>query len=501
MWTYPNSDLDRVTQVLDLLGSFWSRLYEGQDLLRGLLRARLDLGRQVVTDLREAAACLNRRTVPLLHREHWRLLTVRRSQRGQVTPRYGDAGLTHGGSPLATYGRPLQRDLPTWEIAAEWREIPFLQNRLTRASTIWVEGCEYRFDAARSVLEFARDPFTDGDFAVRPVFDDEGVAVDDELLLWVPEAGLHRDYLGDHWAFLINLTVPPTETSRTAVAAALDAIVGGTVARDTDALLAAAVGAALAVGPGTVEIVAADQTNQFIVTDQHVYRFAAAATPLVAVGDLVGEGDALTDAVQVYELNRGAPEALTALTLGRGLLVGHYLGELTFRNTDVPLEVTTVADRTRVSFEVGGWPFDVEQFWDEVHVRGLRQGRTLAQYLDRRSSPSTEPEAIHLPATINPLTFLVDNLLASNIWVARVRLEALDATQRIADTLKALRRILPPQTAVLLVLDLPLLQDSATMTADETPAVFTAAEPLDESGVLRQDAEQPLGRVISTVCQ
>src|SRR5690606_17803300 len=115
------------------------------------------------------------------------------------------------------------------------------------------------------------------------------------------------------------------------------------------------------------------------------------------------------------QFQRGqVPAELRAVELGRGWLAAGFVGGLTFENKDVPLVVESDGVYTRLSWELGGWDQDVRRFFDQLHARGLANPPTLAQLLDRRTNPAGEPTAANLPATINPLAFLVANVLRNH---------------------------------------------------------------------------------------
>ncbi len=162
--------------------------------------------------------------------------------------------------------------------------------------------------------------------------------------------------------------------------------------------------------------------------------------------------------MQVFELNRGAeisPADIQALTIGTGVLAWGFWGDLTFENKQVPVIVESdTAGRTKVSWALGGFPFDVENFWDEVHAAGVQKGQTLANLLDTRENPVGQPTAGMLPTTINPFQFLTNNLLRNNAYLVKVR-PGSELTDRLDFMpVEQLRKIQPPHTLMLLIVEL-----------------------------------------------
>lgn len=125
-------------------------------------------------------------------------------------------------------------------------------------------------------------------------------------------------------------------------------------------------------------------------------------------------------------------------------------------------------------------------------VRGARQSKcagepapkcTLAHYLDRRKNPTSEPEAIHLPTTINPLRFIVENSLRNNVFVVKLTVSALGRNRLGLYNIRHLRQLLPPGTAMILVFDLavPLNKIKGPDKIHEDTQFFIGAEPLSDT--------------------
>jgi len=158
-----------------------------------------------------------------------------------------------------------------------------------------------------------------------------------------------------------------------------------------------------------------------------------------------------------YPVDLEATVPLYGVTASFGLLKGPYFGAISLPNRDVAVTVTQdTAGRTVVEFEVGGYPGDIDSFWDAVHAYGCRQGYTLANYLDTRPNAYGEPGAADLPATVNPMNLLLRYLSGYNMLVVKVRrgLEGSAALVNDVDSgarmLDVLRRITLPGTMLLL---------------------------------------------------
>ena len=168
----------------------------------------------------------------------------------------------------------------------------------------------------------------------------------------------------------------------------------------------------------TVEEVRTEIGRQLVITDKTVYQFNPTANILVSAGDEVVEGQSLADTLQFFEFNRGqcpTEAQCPAVALGRGLLGRGFFGDLVFENKAVPLVVETdVEGFTKVSWKLGGFPGDVELFFDQLHERGVAEGETLANLQDTRTNKVGEPGPSNLPATINPFEFLCKNVFRNH---------------------------------------------------------------------------------------
>lgn len=143
--------------------------------------------------------------------------------------------------------------------------------------------------------------------------------------------------------------------------------------------------------------------------------------------------------------------------------------------------------------------------YDEIiQLPPLKRIGTLAHLLDRRVQPSQEPTAENLPKQINPLRFVVENVLRNNVFVVRLNVAALGQSRLGLYNIRHLRQVLPPQTAMIVVFELTLKSDtiSAEESVDETVDFFVGLEPqidvVDENYV--KDLGATLTRLSGT-CQ
>lgn len=457
-FTWP-TELDDAYRLLGVVGSFWAETYAGNDLVASALHAKARAQAQAQLDLLELVAAFSRFDVPVFHREEWSSLVLLESERNAPNlPRF-DGTYAFDGS--IRFDEPVASALFAWAAPAGLVRANVILDRITGATATYAAGVDFTLSAG--VVRFRADPFLHPTAVPVEVFKD-GVVVDRALTLWVYSGEYDWDTVYRQFGYVVGLRLKSSRPAKELVNAVYDGLVEGTTARCLEDFMAAVCDVPLARGTETVKYVLSDQTRKWVITDQNAYGFSPAANVVVSVGDVVQAGSPLTDALRFYDLNRGqAPDPLRALTLGRGTLAAGYFQELTFENKTVPLVVTAdVGGYTKVEFELGGWPADAEKFWEDTHAKGVTANDTLAMRMDTRTNKTGQPTAAALPATINPLRFLVENVYRGNAFVVLVRPEAFGPEAVGLHAARFLRKLVPPQTLCFLVAQLGAT-DTVTM--------------------------------------
>ena len=471
--TYPSSDLDRPDVLLNLLGTFWHNTYQGQAVPLAYVKSRAQSEAQAHLDLLELAASASRLTVPVFHRENWLPLIMLESEMisGEMSlPHFDDGSVFDTGLAFDT---PRVIPVLAWPLPAGVTDVPMITNQITGSTRTLIGGLDYVIQDGFAV--FRTNPFNDPTVAVRTVL--SGIdPVDQEATLWLYRSSVDNNIVYRQFGYAVGLQDTSSQPYKDAVNAVFDALVGGTTMTPLHALLSAATGIPLASQDGeTVEQTAVTADAVTVVTNLNAYRFAPDAQLLVAEGDVLAAGQAMTDRLAVYQFQDIANitnTTLRSLIVGRGLLLEGFVGELSFPNTPVPLIVTADPDGyTRLSWQLGGWDDDVTMFFDLLHQRGVASGVTMAHLLDQRpvANRTSEPTAEALPATINPFQFLWQNVLRTNALLVQMR--GNDVNGAGINTLRALRKIVPPQALLMFLSELEYSDAPLKM---EAPGTATA---------------------------
>jgi hypothetical protein len=450
---------------------------------------------QTSQDLLELLDSMGRRTVPIYHTDNW--YELRLSQVAQRTTtsanviRYDseltyDSGNTYDGRITAKYVRHPAPD--------GLEHIPLIMNRFTDPDLLWVP--QLNFELTDTGLVFYTDPFSDARIVKQPVYLD-GVVVDYTATLWIYRGQWDWDTIYQQFGYVLKLRMQSSTGYRDILNAAYDAMLSGGAGASLLQMLSAMTGIPLVrYADEVVSEITQDTGGQLVITDRSVYRLSITAELTVAVGDVLAYASSMTTALQVYELNRRPTLAdIPAIALGSGYLTSCMYGDLLFPNKSVSLEVITddVSGFTKVRWPLGGFPLDVDQFFDSLHERGVAESlrdldectdgellertgeitefgsigvsgyvrkATLAHLLDLRVTAVDEPTAAHLPTTINPFTFLVENILHKNTTIVVLRTAGFSTDGAGLQNLRMLQRILPPQSAVLLIIELDVPADT-----------------------------------------
>jgi len=452
---YPQNDLDSPEILLNLLGSFWASVYQGNDVVQDLMTTTGQIVQQTYIQLLELLNSVSRQDISVFHKEDWYALTIQESELNSsesLQARYNTGYVYDNG---LQYNQKMTGTMYAVQKPAGLEAVSVIFNRITVPSVEYIINID--FELTPDLILFRENPFANPLVPKVEKLDNSGAVVDRECVLWLYRGDWDKNYLYDQFGYALKLNLKSSDAYKVFINAILDALVEGTSQRTQQLALAAIFGVPLVMETQeTVEHVLRTDLLT-IITDQHVYQFPLESQATVTAGMTVYAGDTLTDAFQIFEPHRGEqidPAFLQALTLEPGVLGAGYWQGITFENQEKQLKVEPdVEGYTKVSWELGGFTFDVEKFWADVHKKGISKNQTLAMLLDKRENPTTQPFAGSLPATINPLQFLADNYLRSNTFIVRLK-SAINGLNRLAYIpVSQLHKILPPHTLMLLIIE------------------------------------------------
>ena len=526
-------NIQQGNQLLQNLGTFWSSIFTGSNTVKQYVQGLAQSQGQIYLDFLETTARLSRFTIPVFHTENWYQITISLNSVLGVASVYRDGDLVYGPQPgdinnrpagfVQTYGgtdRPGVVEVP---LPAGLVDIPFdIQNFVVKPTRVWFNGIDFEIDQSRNLIIFRNDPFKDPLTPSRAVFDKNGVQVDTEIALWVYKGQFDLNNIYTQFGYALGLQLPSSQFYKDLLNAYWDMHLLGPAVNLFEQFLSALSGNPLVVNPTeTVEAIWIDRDNTLVITDRTVYTFPPLVSLVVSIGTVVHAGEALSDAVQLRELSGANPDysILPGLSIFDGYVSGQFLSDLTFANRTVSLDYLGINTNGKavVRFEVGGFPGDVDQFWGSVQTNGEMPGqKTLAELLDTRANPVGQPGPLNLPSTINPMQFILANLLGNNLFVISINTASFDPDAPGITVLRLLREVMPPHinyvvfaqlTAPEEVFDLGVPDSDNGGASDSAEAFFGVGPLLDVAnegppdGGLTYDDRAVFVRLLSLTCQ
>lgn len=503
-YRYPQNDFDRADLLVGLLGSFWSSLYQGEALVEHLASAAGNTAQQTYRQLLALVNSVSRKNIPLYRQNDWHALRILRSELAAANQQYVEyaevGGISYTANTQWNYG---QKALVagTTKVAKPEKLVTVcaIFNQVLQPTVALSANIDFWLTDTHIV--FRENPFDNKRIARREILNAVGEIVDVELTLWLYAGKWDWQDLYKQFGYVLQLHLTTSENYKKFLNAIFDAFTSGTAAKHQQLAITAAFGVPVVIeAEETVECLRRDNTKLNIITDKNVYQFPLTANAIVTPSQTLRAGDFLTDTLQIFELNRGQLPPIDALTLDHGFLAGGYHSGITFENKQVPVTVTpAVAGYTKIEWSLGGFPPDIEKFWQDVHAAGVSTGTTLAMLLDKRKTPVGQPTEASLPSQINPVQFLIENVFRGHVTIVKLRIT--QQTDKLSFfPLAQYRNIQPPQSALIFVLDLILSDKTILPTTAGTTETPGCAEAVSAFSCLEQtDIINPSNLIVERV--
>ena len=460
--------------LLAALGSFWRYYFGDRVLLNDHYRSLGHEQGQLYLDYLNAVAATSRYDTLVFRPEEWHLLILRNSDRDNIRNIYEKENLTYDGGEQ--YGAaqtqealfPIPADEPFFGTLAE---APFaIYNRVLYPSKTWTSGIDYDIDRVRGLIRFREDPFESGYVAMRSVYNSSGEIVDTEAAVWIYGGQFDISLMYERWGFVVAEQLKSSANYKDFVNALWDGYVFGPSSEAFSAAASAMLGIPIVLETTeVVEDIVYEATRLLITTDKHAYSFSTNATSIVAIGATVNGGEQLVDALRIIDLSSGECNysSVPGLTFGDDFLSGGYFSTLTFENTQVDVEYLGVDEDNKavVIFQISGFPGDIESFWEKAQTLGKATGsQTLAELLDTRANPVGQPLPEFLPAQINPLAFVIENILKNNLTIVKVNANAIGDDAPGLGLFKYLRNIIMPHTTYIVFVEISADTDTIDLS-------------------------------------
>lgn len=471
MLEYPKTYLDRAENVRALTGSYWIEVYEGRDQIQDLVDARNTLWKDSLRTWQEAENSKSRFSINPFKIKTWSYFPILKSKGVSVEGSFGGLG-AYGGSSLI-YG---QTQGAAWDLPPGLAGVSQIYNRISGPSASLYEGLDFKLDQESGKIIFKSNPFSDSRFAVKDILSPSGDR-DTELALWLHNAKFDTKSIQQIYGLPVGVDGISGEDYKGLVNNVYDSLILGMSLGRMAGILGHSLQTPVSKDNEIVERIH-NSGRKVIITDKNVYFMSPKSSATVSIGDPVLAGTSLSTGLKIQELRNGSDiTGINAITLGGGLISNQFTYDLSFVNKTVPTKVVTRNNLTELTFEVGGHPFDVDHFWETVHRNGVAQGKTIAQGLDRRAVKVGEPAPESLPDSINPLRFLVDEVIPGGITLITVKA---DEVSRKIPRLDIIPDLVSLGNGVFFIFEAPLAMDSYFDVQSAGADKYTGVETVQE---------------------
>jgi hypothetical protein len=421
-FVFPAAVFDDPRKLLSLIGSFWSHTHADVQLFEDRCQVLLDQARQWHSDLLEAVDCISRFDIPVYHWERFAVFLLLETELS------------------ATYVTTLPTNLV---------DVSVITDRITDPTVTLYKDVDFFIDTIARTITFRTNPFDEA-FSVEKMFSG-GAVTDRRLVLWLNQPQYDWTFLYDHFGYVLGVRHTSSENYKNLINAIMDSLVGGTSNATVHDALSAIYDVPLVRNETeTVETVADDGKNILVITDANVYKHSRTANVYVLAGDVLARGDAMCDAITLYDQRRN-PSALgiSGITLSAGLLSPAIGGDVTFTNTIEAVTISGPINDRRVEWPLGGDIGVVAAFWDAVHAGRLTYGYSLYELL---TASGTIFEGALLNV-INPMEFLLGEIFRNNLLLIVIKTSSVGDNGLDVDVDAIMRLITPPHSHVLVVED------------------------------------------------
>ncbi len=358
-----------------------------------------------------------------------------------------------------------------------WFELPNLlifdelTNSLTDQDISLIRGVDYQIepwgDGLRIVFGF--DLLARYEESLFSELDDSNNVVDRFIDFWGKNPTDGSGILEKTWGWILGFHEVRTENHRKALFLLRDALTKGyTFERLVLGLGLAFNNPACAVHGEVVKYIVNAEDYRLVITDNSVYSFPSTVTLTVSVDQVLKKCQQLSSAITWFNVNKPGSIDVPGLAVNQLELGPDYHSDIIFPNQLLATTVSTQQNYTKLTIPLSGDPVSVENYWNEVHTRGIASGKTLAQSLDTRPAPEGEPSASDLPTDMNPMLLLLENVLRFNAILFSIDSNQINVHSGYA-FLDAMNKFIPGHQALKPILKHRVVGSTYTPAAGGTP--------------------------------
>lgn len=481
------------TTLYEWLGTFWTRIYEDQEFARSLQQGEGLLAAQLYLVYLESLNLQDRNNMPVLHRERWFPIVIRRSQAGQ-----GDAtALRLNMTPTPVIGPQTGPEFVQGSIlylggtanlamgvtyplpAASVDVMTSIVDNPVNPKVILTRSTDYAVDQQTVMFLRDKDPFALQAFPRQTITNADG-STDEAIVLWACNYLVDVDFVFNYLGYVLNVRTPSREFYKKFLNATWDLYNQGTPLSWLKSAIGAMLGEPTVIHDSeVVESILVNDDNQQVITDREVYTLTSNAVLAdnVIVGATLVQWQFLTKTVKIYthidpmkltgstEYGVQIKSDVPALFFDRSMLRAQvaYGISADWVLSDIVKEGADVNGAARLKFNVYGTDSDVTAFWSDFWTWLETHGMTCEECFSAYLYPSHPTTDGSVYGQVAPLEFFFRYFLKYNVFVIVVDKSRLTTLGEGADQvayLNLLQQVIPAHTRM-------LVEEQYSPTAEE----------------------------------
>jgi hypothetical protein len=396
--TFPANDATDGQFLYRSLGSFWTRLFSNKNMLKGYTIGMAEELIQAYYTLIETINQYSVKDIPLLHKEKWHPLKIKKSEFNKTKFIFEKAGAVFGlqsetdpyyPSSLFRFGTPKETAGTVYSFQPKDGLVKFgaIADRVISPALLLLPGVDVIAD--KTTLFFNKDLFNEpnipkvklvGDLGESITYiDSDGSVVEDEyIILWCYEAEIDNEELYKNFGVLFDIQLPTSKSYKELLKTLMNMSVEGPTIATLSSAFASLCGVQFIIEPHEiVEDVYSDDLGKYIITDRHVYRVESdrMLSRDVKIGARLQCGQILTDDIKFLDTCISGDwwnKEIKAVKLGFSSHIFLAGGKNQLFLDNSPSIITYT--RGKLNFPIGGRPEDVTNFQKHINAPVNRVG-------------------------------------------------------------------------------------------------------------------------------
>lgn len=530
----PDGFAERAGDVLySWLGSLWRELHRGDDMVRGLQKARGMRLAQLYVDILEAAQLHDRNGAPVFHRELWHPIVLRKSNRDKAQENmlyvgmdaqlgeqpdgseYGEGTILQIGR-LANFEKYVTYPIESGIVGMAASVV----DNIVKPEVSMQHDADFVFRNNTIIFRRENDPLAPGSpFEKYDIPTDDPDNPDVECVIWASDVLIDKNYVADHISYAIGADAPSTDVVKRIVNAAWSSIASGLTPELVKTLIAAMLNVPVIQKERETVVELYEERDgkgnleaTIVRTDMGTYRVSPRAELRrdVYAGAVLKKGDLLDESLRVYpflnnvdvEVSKGESgevsvevvyddtgfsvpleEDIPSIVLPRDVLRVRTKYGLYAMWEGAEVKVGSDGNPNHLYFDVGGVDDDISAFWRDIWRRADAGGVKMADFLGAPGS------------IVSPAAFFLKHLIGANTLFIVIDMSQLDDASKVHDPMFfGMLTSAVPSAIRLFVVERRRVEDSADLGDAAERTFLAAALPREVERVPFRSFPEPEGR-------